>query len=137
MSLNLNAHEIDLICESFNRLLMQGDQAVYLFYNRLFTIAPETALLFRSNPADQRAKFIQMIGQVVHLLNEPDELPLLLSQLGKRHKGYNVSPEQYDIVGTALIWMLEQTLETGFTTEVRAAWTKLYTFMAETAKAAV
>ena len=136
MSLALTKHEIDLVCESFNKLLLNTDQAVYLFYNRLFTIAPETALLFKSNMADQRSKFIQMLGQVVGLLSEPEELPVLLQQLGKRHKAYHVHADQYDDVGTALMWMLEQCLESGFTDEIRTAWTKVYAYMAETAKSA-
>jgi len=134
MSLNLTDHEISLVRASFHKLLAQADQAAFLFYNRLFQIAPDTALLFKTNMADQRSKFIQMLGQVVGLLSDPDELPPLLQQLGKRHKHYHVMPEQYDIVGTALIWTLEQTLETAFTDEVRAAWVKTYAFMADTAK---
>lgn len=136
MSYTLNQKEIDLVSQSFNKLLNNTDQAVYLFYNRLFSIAPETALLFKTNMSDQRSKFIQMLGQVVRFLSEPDELVLLLQQLGKRHTGYHVLPEQYDDVGNALIWMLEQTLESGFTDETRAAWLKTYAFMADTAKSA-
>ena len=136
MSLELSQHEIDLVCESFNKLLVNTDQAVFLFYNRLFTIAPETALLFKTNMADQRSKFIQMLGQVVRLLSEPEELPVLLQQLGKRHKAYHVRADQYDDVGIAIMWMLEQSLESGFTDELRAAWTKVYAYMAETAKGA-
>jgi hemoglobin-like flavoprotein len=136
MSLDLNEHEIALVRESFHKLLAQADQATFLFYNRLFMLAPDAALLFKTNMSDQRSKFIQMFGQVVSLLNDPDELPLLLQQLGKRHKAYHVTPEQYDTVGEALIWTLEQTLEIGFTDEVRAAWHKMYAFMAETARQA-
>ncbi len=136
MSLELTEHEINLVCESFNKLLINTDQAVFLFYNRLFSIAPETALLFKTNMADQRSKFIQMLGQVVRLLSEPDELPVLLQQLGTRHKGYHVRADQYDDVGAALMWMLEQCLETGFTDEIRTAWLKVYAYMAETAKSA-
>ena len=130
----LNQQEIDLVSQSFNKVLINTDQAVFLFYKRLFAIAPETALLFKTNMSDQRSKFIQMLGQVVRFLGEPDELVLLLQQLGKRHQGYHVLPEQYDDVGAALIWMLEQMLETGFTDEIRAAWLKTYAFMSETAK---
>jgi hemoglobin-like flavoprotein len=137
MSLELNEHEIKLVRESFQKLLIQADQAVFLFYNRLFATAPETALLFKANPADQRAKFIQMLGQVVGLLDDPEELPVLLQQLGRRHKAYRVQAEHYDMVGDALIWMMEQSLETGFTDETRAVWVKVYAFMSDTAQQTV
>ena len=133
----LSQQEIDLVSQSFNKVLINTDQAVFLFYKRLFAIAPETALLFKTNMSDQRSKFIQMLGQVVRFLDEPEELVLLLQQLGKRHQGYHVLPEQYDDVGAALIWMLEQMLETGFTDEIRAAWLKTYAFMSETARSSV
>lgn len=134
MSFELTEHEVSLVRASFHKLLAQADQAAFLFYNRLFQIAPDAALLFKTNMADQRSKFIQMLGQVVGLLSDPDELPPLLQQLGKRHKHYRVTPEHYESVGEALFWTLEQTLETGFTNEVRAAWHRMYAFMAETAK---
>jgi hemoglobin-like flavoprotein len=133
----LNSTEIKLVTTSFHKVLANTDQAVFLFYNRLFAIAPETALLFKTNMSDQRSKFIQMLGQVVRFLDEPDELVLLLQQLGKRHRGYNVLPEQYDDVGAALMWMLEQTLETGFNDETRSAWMKTYAFMSEAARSAM
>lgn len=136
MSLNMTEQEITLVRESFHKLLAQADQAAFLFYNRLFMLAPEATLLFKTNMSDQRSKFIQMIGQVVGLLSDVDELPPLLQQLGKRHKNYHVTSEQYDTVGDALIWTLEQTLETGFTNEVRAAWRKVYAYMADTARSA-
>ena len=46
--------------------------------------------------------------------------------MGRRHVSYGTEDAHYDIVGTALLWTLEQGLKEAFTDQVRAAWAALY-----------
>jgi hemoglobin-like flavoprotein len=50
--------------------------------------------------------------------------------LGQRHAGYGVKEQDYETVGQALLWTLEQGLGAGFTPDVREAWTTLYQLVA-------
>jgi hemoglobin-like flavoprotein len=55
---------------------------------------------------------------------------------GRRHAGYGVNDHDYETVGEALLWTLEQGLGPSFTPEVREAWTTLYRLVADTMRMA-
>jgi hemoglobin-like flavoprotein len=65
-------------------------------------------------------------------LDAPDELLPAVRALGKRHVGYGVIDEHYQLVGAALLWTLETGLGAAFTPEVKDAWTAVYTVLATT-----
>jgi hemoglobin-like flavoprotein len=71
-----------------------------------------------------------MLSTIVECLHDPDKLLSLLRGLDLRHIGYGVSETQYDSVGDALIWTLEQVLGPAFTPEVRQAWADAYELLA-------
>ena len=73
-----------------------------------------------------------MIGAAVQGLNDLPKLVPVVQQLGVRHLGYGVQDAHYATVGAALLWTLEQGLGAGFTTEVRDAWTAVYSVLAST-----
>jgi hemoglobin-like flavoprotein len=52
--------------------------------------------------------------------------------LGRRHAEYGVQTKDYNTVGAALLWTLEQGLTQQFTPEVKEAWTAAYTILATT-----
>jgi hemoglobin-like flavoprotein len=54
--------------------------------------------------------------------------------LGKRHVAYGVKPEDYDSVGAALLWTLEQGLGDDFTPDTKEAWATVYGLVATTMK---
>ncbi len=55
--------------------------------------------------------------------------------LGRRHIDlYRVPDAAYDTVAQALLWTLDYGLGEAFTTEVRDAWTRVYTLVAKTMK---
>ena len=56
--------------------------------------------------------------------------------LGRRHVGYNVKDEHYDIVGGALLWTLEKGLGDAFTPDVKGAWASAYGLLAGIMKGA-
>lgn len=48
-----------------------------------------------------------------------------LCELGRRHAGIGVKPEQYDTLKAALLWALRQALGSEFDPDTRAAWTQV------------
>jgi hemoglobin-like flavoprotein len=56
--------------------------------------------------------------------------------LGRRHAGYGVTDEHYDMVAEALLWTLQQGLGEYFTPDVAAAWCSAYAILADVMKAA-
>ena len=98
-----------------------------LFYNRLFEIAPEVKPMFRAPVEEQSKKLISMIAYVIHKLDKLDDIINEVAKLAKRHVTYGVEPAHYLIVGSALIWTLEQGLGEHWNEEAREAWVKCYT----------
>ena len=73
---------------------------------------------------------MQLLGAGVRGLSRPEQLLPVLGDLGRRHTGYGVRPEDYDTVGAALLWTLERGLGDAFGPDLRAAWTAAYAPMA-------
>ena len=77
---------------------------------------------------------MHMIGTAVRGLERWDRLVPALHALGERHVGYGVKDADYHLVGAALLWTLEEGLGDAFTDEVRIAWVRTYTALADVMK---
>jgi hemoglobin-like flavoprotein len=110
-------------------LLPMGDLApVNEFYRRLFELAPEVRLLFKTDMGLQAKKFSDMLAWVIKHLAHSDELCREMRALGARHNGYGVKIDQYAPIGSALMWMFQRTLGDRFTPEMEEAWLEFYAF---------
>jgi len=126
-----------LVRESWARFEPVAIQSARFFYDKLFELDPDAVPLFgRTNMEAQGKKVMGMFAEIVGLLDRPDALVSEVADLGRRHVHYGVHESQYDSVGTALLWTLEQGLGEHFTPAVRAAWTEAYQLVAAIARRA-
>src|SRR5215208_456645 len=117
----------DLVRESWRRFDPRPRGAGVQFYERLFELDPMAQQLFAGvDMAEQEGKLMAMLAQIVLALDQPDELVSQVAALGRRHVHYGVKDADYESVGAALLWTLEQGLGEEFTSEVRAAWAEAY-----------
>jgi hemoglobin-like flavoprotein len=123
---------VALIKASWAKVKPISDQAAGLFYDRLFEIYPEVRPLFKGDMQEQGRKLMAMINTAVSALDDLDPAVPVIKDMGARHAGYGVSPEDYDKVADALLWTLEQGLGDDFTPEVKAAWAEVYGVLAGT-----
>lgn len=121
--------QIDLIQDSFRKVVPISDTAAALFYGRLFEIAPEVKPLFKGDMSLQGAKLMATLGLVVAGLNDLSGIVPAAESLARKHVGYGVKDEHYAPVGAALIWTLEQGLGPDFTPETKAAWIEAYAIL--------
>jgi hemoglobin-like flavoprotein len=126
----MTSEQVVLIQKSFNSI--HTERLSELFYNRLFHVAPELRALFPPDLAGQHRKMAQMLKTVVDTLGSPSELLPLVRALGRRHGGYGAHALQYDIVGTTLLWAVEQWAGPRFTIDVREAWAAAYSVLSST-----
>lgn len=126
----MTPEQIKLIKLTFAQVLTIKDQAGRLFYDRLFTIAPEVRPMFKGDIDAQARKLMDTLALAVGMLRDTPSLIVTLETLARRHVAYGVKDEHYDQVGAALIWTLEQGLGAAFTREAREAWIALYTTVA-------
>ena len=126
----LTANDVALVRTSFAQVMPIQATAADLFYNHLFTIAPELRVLFPSDLAPQKRKLMQMIATAVAGLDELHRLVPAVKALGARHAGYGVTMSHYAIFGEALLWALGEGLGERFTLNIRSAWIKVYGILA-------
>lgn len=122
----MTPEQVKLVQDSFSKVAPIADKAADLFYDRLFMIAPEVRSLFPSDLTEQKKKLMQMIATAVTNLHQVEKILPAVEELGRRHVGYGVTAKEYEPVGAALLWTLEQGLGPDFTEPVKAAWTQTY-----------
>jgi len=102
-----------------------------LFYARLFELDPSLRALFaHADMREQGRKLTTMLTVAVNSLDRLEDLIPAVEALGRRHAGYGVRDEHYDIVGRALLDTLAAGLGAAFTPEARDAWSEVYAALA-------
>ena len=132
----ITRRRVQLVKQSFAKVVPIGDHAASLFYGRLFEIAPEVRPLFKDDIPAQGRKLMSVLALAVGSLQKLPELVPIVQDLGRRHTGYGVRDEHYDLVAEALMWALDKGLGPDFTPEVKDAWIAVYTTLADTMKGA-
>lgn len=130
----MTPEQVTIVKSTFSQVLPIKEQAGKLFYDRLFTIAPDTRSMFKADIDAQARKLMDILAMAVSSLGDGPTLTAMLEGLGRRHAGYGVRDEHYDKVAEALLWTLEKGLGDGFTPAARDAWTALYVAVATTMK---
>lgn len=122
----MTPEQVKLVQDSFSKVAPIAGKAADLFYDRLFTIAPEARPLFPDDLTEQKKKLMQMLATAVMNLHQVEKIIPAVEDLGRRHVAYGVTAKHYEPVGAALLWTLEQGLGPDFTPAVKAAWTETY-----------
>ena len=126
-----------LVRESWARFEPIAVPSARYFYEKLFELDPEASRLFAQTDMEaQGRKVMRMFSEIVRTLDQPETLVAEVAELGRRHVQYGVHDSQYDSVGTALLWTLEQGLGEAFTPDVRDAWTEAYLYVSAIARRA-
>jgi hemoglobin-like flavoprotein len=123
----MTAEEIKLIKRSW-RVFREISPGIVgdTFYSKLFMEHPSLRKMFPKDMHLQYQKLVDMLSFIVSRLDNMDGLTDDIVAMGKRHEGYGVKPEQYKMVGEALIWTLGKGLGNDFTLDVKNAWLKCY-----------
>ena len=124
--------QVKLVQTTWAKIVPIEAHAATLFYNRLFTADPKLQSLFKRDMSEQKRKLMTMIGLAVNGLAHLDSLIPAVRDLGRRHAEYGVQSTDYNTVGSALLWTLEQGLGGEFTPEVKDSWIAAYTILATT-----
>lgn len=132
----MTPNQVQLIKDSWSKVLPIREQAADLFYGRLFELDPSVKPMFKGDMKEQGRKLMMLLNTVVTGLEKLGELVPAVQDLGRRHVPYGVQPHHYDTVGAALLWTLGQGLGPAFTEDVKSAWTQAYVTLATVMKEA-
>jgi len=128
----MTPQQIELVQNSWQKVVPIKEQAAELFYGKLFATDPTLRPLFKGDIADQGKKLMTMINVAVTGLSRLETIVPAVQDLGKRHARYGVKDSDYATVAGALLWTLEQGLGPAFTSDVKEAWVQAYTVLAST-----
>ena len=126
----MESNQIALVRSTWAKMVPIADKAADIFYTRLFEIDPSLRSLFKGNMTAQGKLLMDMINTAVEGLDDLDSIVPTVQDLGRRHGGYAVKPENYKTVASALLWTLRQGLGSDFTADVKDAWVETYTLLA-------
>ena len=126
----MTTKQVQLVQESWQKVLPIAKEAGQLFYGRLFEIAPEVRGMFKADISDQSKKLMGILAVVISKLDKLDTIIGEVRKLGARHNKYRVQPEHYQPVAEALLWTLEQGLGETWNKELKEAWTTAYMTLA-------
>ena len=125
--------DIDVIEKNFALLAPQGENIVKKFYKELFKRFPEVIPLFEgTTPEKQQTKLLAALKLVVSNLRNTDALVNALTEMGKRHQGYGIKPEQYAAVTSTLLDILSEFAGEAWTDNVAHAWSNALDLVVDT-----
>ena len=114
--------QAQLIRQSWALAEPSADRVAQYFYAALFKRNPALRDLFPPMMTVQRIRLLRALIQIVQVVDQPDKLTGYLRDLGRDHRKFDVTPEQYDDVGAALIYSLKLHLRNEWTPDVETAW---------------
>ena len=122
----MTPEQITLVERTLTELTPRLDALAAGFYQRLFAADPALPALFSADPADQRAKFVAELDQIIRSIRDHPAFLDRAGHLGAEHEGYGVRPRHYRTAGLALLDALAATLGDRWTVEVAEAWARAY-----------
>lgn len=117
--------------QAFATIQPFADELGLLFYSRLFELDGTLRGLFKHDLANQAHSLMTMLQLAIDGLDAPEEFMRALHNLGVRHQGYGVQPEQYATVRVALLWTFAHALGPEFTPEVESAFTEILSIITD------
>lgn len=122
----MTAEQIKMVKRTWK--IMMGIDPVLLgetFYGKLFNDHPELRPYFPRDMKEQYIKLTDMLSSIILRLDNQNLSSII--EMGKRHAGYGVKLAHYNMVGSAMIWMLSKALGTEWNQATEEAWVQCYT----------
>jgi len=130
------ALNVAVLRSTFDLVVERQPQVVHRFYEIFFSRYPQVKPLFgRNSAAAQEQMLTNALTSVLDKLEDAPWLTKTLGALGAKHKGYGVTDEMYDWVGSCLLAALGEAAGKDWTREAEVAWTEAYGAIAALMKA--
>ena len=118
----LTEEQVEIIRDSYQRLVPEIDRVSQEFYKDLFGREPEIKALFREDLEEQGMRFMAAIGLIVENLDDPERLNQKVDLLSEGHAAFRIKPAAYRSMEEALIDTFAHALGEKFTNPVELAW---------------
>lgn len=113
--------------ETWADVTRNGDEVPLFFYSHLFLSYPRMREMFPPSMAGQRDKFLIALGRIVSDIDRLDDVRGYLRQLGRDHRRFKVTAEDYPAVHDSLLATVEYFLgPAAWTDKLAAQWSEAY-----------
>jgi serine/threonine protein kinase/hemoglobin-like flavoprotein len=125
---NLDVHslaedKVAVLESTFGKISIDGKHFADRFYEELFQSFPGVKPLFANTTMSrQKQHLFSALALVIENIRKPDAVEKSLTELGKRHVGYGVTPSQYYAVSTTLLNVIRETLGEDWSDTAQDAW---------------
>jgi len=130
----VNSQQVALIRSSFAWIAPSAPVFGELFDANLRALDPSLSQLLAAETGEQGRQLMSVLRSIIGRLDRRDQLFWAVQGFGRRHAGDNICAEDYDTIGDALMFTLEQCLGERLTPDVAAAWDTTYAALAEVAR---
>ena len=127
----ISRHEAELIQKSFHLVDTGSIALTERFYQILFNRKPELRSIFPNDLSRQKKKFLDTLNIIVNGCMVIHRLQHTIEDLGRVHKPFKATADDYEIVGDALIETLESYCAANWKDETAEAWRKVFNYMAK------
>lgn len=117
-----------LVRRTFTRLVVNADEMLRLFRQRLGETNP--LLLSLVFVETQPYRPMEILALIISLLDHPHVLRAKLKTMQAQQPQELVSAENLRQIGDVLLWVVDQEMGDGFTTETQTAWLEFYRYLA-------
>ncbi|MEJ2227822.1 MAG: globin domain-containing protein [Alphaproteobacteria bacterium] len=138
--------QLRIVRDTYTKIAPVATQVGEKFYDRLFSLAPETRKLFRDDMSYQHEKFMSVVAELVNLhlrsllslpatqMEDSEAAMPTIRKLGKEHADWGVIPAHFGLMRTSLMTTMHEFLGDQFTPQVREAWEEAFDIMAKVMK---
>lgn len=119
-----------LLKESWTLVEEQQEKLAGYFYARIFLKHPGVRDMFPVTMDVQRARLLGALVNAIQTVDDPERFDEYLRSLGRDHRKFHVQPEQYEVVGAALIESLRAFAGPEWSPEYDQAWSDAYNVIA-------
>lgn len=126
----MKPEQIQLIHQSFVRLIPFSELAVRVFRERLFAIEPELRAIAEQSSKEESELLAKALALMIEAFGNPDKLRRYARHLGYRFALAGVGPRYYASGQDALLWTLRHLIPDG-REESFEAWKEGLTLCAE------
>ncbi|WP_421407554.1 NO-inducible flavohemoprotein [Agrobacterium tumefaciens] len=133
----LSETTIRIVKASASALAVHGTAITTAMYSRLFEDAHIKDLFNHSNQGEGGSQVHALAAAIVAYAKNIDNLSSVVpvvERIAHKHIGYNILPEHYPYVATALLGAIREVLGDAATRELTEAWAEAYWFLADLLK---
>jgi NAD(P)H-flavin reductase/hemoglobin-like flavoprotein len=120
-----------LLKESWTLVEERQDKVAGYFYARLFLSYPHLRHMFPVQMDTQRARLLGAIVTAIQHFDDPERADEYLRALGRDHRKFDVQPEHYTMVKSALVDALREYAGEHWRLEYEQAWGDVYDHIAK------